>query len=105
MKDFDAYQDFTDTTMKLDKAKLIYCALKLAGEAGEVAEKVGKGIRDHSNHVDPRALALEIGDVLWYVAQLARCIDYNLSEIAALNVRKLKDRQKRGVLGGSGDDR
>ena len=87
---------------------LTYCALKLSGEAGEVAEKVGKAIRDDGGVVSPdrrASLAKELGDVLWYVAGSAGELGYSLSEIALANLDKLASRKSRGVLGGSGDDR
>ncbi len=86
-----------------DKA-LVYLALKLSGEAGEVAEKVGKNLRD-GGQLDDQLLAKELGDVMWYVAVLAEHLGYDLSEIAEMNIKKLKDRKERGVLGGSGDSR
>ena len=89
-------------------AWLAYPALGLAGEAGEVAEHAKKAIRDDGGTVsDERkeAMSKELGDVLWYVAQLATELDLNLDEIAAQNLEKLLSRQQRGVLSGSGDDR
>lgn len=83
---------------------LEYLALKLCGESGEVAEKIGKSIRDNKP-LDDIDMAKELGDVLWYVANLAQFLGYDLSEIAQMNLDKLKDRQTRGVLGGSGDNR
>ncbi len=80
----------------------------LAGEAGEVAEHAKKAIRDDRGEVsDTRraAMAKELGDVLWYVAQLATELDLNLDEIAHTNLDKLLSRQQRGVLSGSGDER
>ena len=87
---------------------LTYPALGLCGEAGEVAEKVKKAIRDDGGVLtDERraALAAEIGDVLWYVAQLATEADLDLGAIADENLSKLLSRQERGVLQGSGDRR
>ena len=89
-------------------AWLTYPALGLAGEAGEVAEHVKKAIRDDGAGVTPErraALARELGDVLWYVSQLATELDLDLDAIAAENLEKLLSRQRRGVLSGSGDDR
>ncbi len=83
-------------------------ALGLAGEAGEVADKVKKVIRDHGGRFDPvrcEEIALEIGDVLWNCAVLADRIGYRLGTIARMNNRKLKSRFLRGKLGGSGDNR
>lgn len=108
----NTYQTFTDTTAQPGERQeqigwLVYCALKLNGEAGEVAEKVGKYVRGDFELDDEnkRLLGLEIGDVLWYCAQLARALDFTLEEIAQMNIDKLTDRVRRGVLRGSGDNR
>jgi NTP pyrophosphatase (non-canonical NTP hydrolase) len=85
---------------------LTYPALGLCGEAGEVAEKVKKALRDdggmltHGRHA---ALAAELGDVLWYVAQLASEAGLDLDTLAEENLTKLLSRKERGVLQGSGD--
>ncbi|HWY18893.1 MAG TPA: nucleoside triphosphate pyrophosphohydrolase family protein [Solirubrobacteraceae bacterium] len=87
---------------------LAYPALGLAGEAGEVAEHAKKTIRDDGGQVsDERRVAMskELGDVLWYVAQLASELGLELDEIAQANLDKLLSRQERGVLSGEGDDR
>ena len=89
-------------------ANLLYPTLGLCGEAGEVAEKVKKLLRDDAGVLsDERraALAKELGDVLWYVAQLATEARLDLDEIAGANLAKLRSRHERGRLGGSGDDR
>ena len=112
MNDLDRYQEFTRTTAiyPTDASRvnigLVYCGLKLAGEAGEVAEKIGKAIRDNSGMIDePRreALVLELGDVLWYVARLADELGVAMSQITARNIDKLSARKLAGKLGGSGD--
>ncbi|SVD42579.1 uncharacterized protein METZ01_LOCUS395433 [marine metagenome] len=83
-----------------------YLATGLAAEAGEVAGLISKGIRgDHMGMVDHNDLVKEIGDVLWFVSQLATQMDIDLSEVAEINLAKLEDRQKRGKLKGSGDNR
>ncbi len=87
---------------------LLYPTLGLCGEAGEVAEKVKKMIRDDAGVLTGErraALSKELGDVLWYAAQLATEAGLNLDEVAAANLDKLLSRQQRGVLQGSGDDR
>lgn len=101
----DKYQqEALGTAIYPQNRALEYLALKLCGESGEVAEKVGKSIRDNKP-LDDKDLAKELGDVLWYVANLAQFLGYDLSEVAEMNLTKLKDRQNRGVLGGSGDNR
>ncbi len=87
---------------------LLYPTLGLCGEAGEVAEKVKKLLRDDGGVLtDARraALAKELGDVLWYVAQIATEADLDLGGVAEANLEKLLSRQERKVLQGSGDDR
>ena len=83
------------------KDALAYLALGLVSEAGEVAGKVKKKIRDGTDH----DVASEIGDVLWYCAMLADYFDVDLGKIMEDNIDKLQSRKKRGVLGGSGDSR
>jgi NTP pyrophosphatase (non-canonical NTP hydrolase) len=87
---------------------LLYPTLGLCGESGEVAEKVKKMLRDDGGVLsDERrsALAKELGDVLWYAAQLATEAGLDLDAVATANLEKLLDRQRRGALRGSGDDR
>jgi NTP pyrophosphatase (non-canonical NTP hydrolase) len=107
--DLCEYQRLSRRTAEYPReAWLAYPALGLAGEAGEVAEHAKKAIRDDGGAVLPErreALAKELGDVLWYVAQLASELELDLDEIAADNLEKLLSRQRRGVLSGSGDDR
>src|ERR1700691_620920 len=103
------YQALSRRTAEYPRdAWLAYPALGLAGEAGEVAEHAKKAIRDDGGQVtDERraAMAKELGDVLWYVAQLASELKLDLDEIAQTNLDKLLSRQRRGVLSGSGDER
>jgi NTP pyrophosphatase (non-canonical NTP hydrolase) len=103
------YQRLSRRTAEYPReAWLTYPALGLAGEAGEVAEHAKKTLRDDRGTVsDARraALAAELGDVLWYVAQLATELDLQLEDIAQGNLEKLLSRQRRGVLSGEGDDR
>jgi NTP pyrophosphatase (non-canonical NTP hydrolase) len=86
----------------------MYCALGVAGEAGEVAEKIKKAYRDDEGNLtsDRRAdLLKEIGGVLWYIANLAAQCGATLDDVASLNLAQLADRKARGVLRGSGDNR
>jgi NTP pyrophosphatase (non-canonical NTP hydrolase) len=110
----DEYQNYALNTWKgkLPGTELgrVYLALKLAGEAGEAAEKCGKLIRDKQGLIDisggdKHAIALELGDVLWYLSVLAGELGFTLEEVANMNLEKLRDREARGVLGGSGDNR
>jgi NTP pyrophosphatase (non-canonical NTP hydrolase) len=104
------YQELSRRTATYPGAgeNLVYPTPGLAGEAGEVAEKVKKLLRDDGGVMsDERraALAGELGDVLWYVAQVATEAGLDLEEIAQANLDKLLSRQRRGVLSGSGDSR
>ena len=104
------YQNQSRTTAVYPNAgaNLTYPALGLCGEAGEAAEKVKKAIRDDGGQLTPArraALAAELGDVLWYLAQLATEAGLDLDEIAEENLHKLLSRRERGVLQGSGDRR
>lgn len=83
---------------------VVYPALGLCEEAGEVAGKLAKAIRG-STEVDKPAVKKELGDVLWQLANLAFDLGLSLEEIATENIEKLRSRQARGVLNGSGDDR
>jgi NTP pyrophosphatase (non-canonical NTP hydrolase) len=86
----------------------IYPTLGLAGESGEVAEKIKKVIRDKNGIIDDEtreAIKKELGDVLWYVSQLATELGLSLDEVAGKNIEKLYDRMERGKLKGNGDNR
>jgi NTP pyrophosphatase (non-canonical NTP hydrolase) len=106
---FASYDEWRKTTdVSNDSRDLVYPALGVNGEAGELAEKVKKLIRDnHCQLTDDirRLILLECGDVLWYVAQMAHRLGSSLGEVALMNVDKLESRKERGVLRGSGDDR
>ncbi|EAQ69246.1 putative pyrophosphatase/ MazG family [Synechococcus sp. RS9909] len=108
--DFNSYQQSARTTALYPHvgANPIYPTLGLSGEAGEVADKVKKVLRDRGGVFDATVreeLKLELGDVLWYVAQLASELGLSLEEVAAANLAKLASRAARGRLSGSGDHR
>jgi NTP pyrophosphatase (non-canonical NTP hydrolase) len=108
---FDDYQKQALTTVipTGDEFKdLLHWVLGLNGEAGEVADKLKKIIRDKDSVItaeDKQELAKELGDVLWYLAVFAHDLDISFNDIAVRNIAKLKSRQARGVLGGKGDNR
>jgi NTP pyrophosphatase (non-canonical NTP hydrolase) len=86
----------------------MYCALKLNGEAGEVAEKIGKVVRDDNMKFSPEktlAIAKELGDTLWYISSLAKELGFSLNDIAKMNIDKLKQRKDNNKLHGEGDNR
>lgn len=108
---FEEYQKFTKETAiypKENGQNLVYTTLGMASEAGEVAGKLKKVIRDKNGVVDEavkKDMASEIGDVLWYVSQLSAELGLKLDEVASANIEKLKSRKERGTLPGSGDNR
>lgn len=86
----------------------VYPTLGLSGETGEVAEKIKKIIRDKNNQIDEETcteIEKELGDVLWYLSQLATELGLSLDEIASRNLEKLFSRKKRGKINGNGDNR
>ena len=100
----NGYQQQAAATAIYPKPRAIeYLALGMCSEAGEVAGKVKKAIRDGGDFTE--ALIDETGDVLWYVSEMARQLGVTLEELASRNLNKLQSRQSRGVLGGSGDVR
>jgi NTP pyrophosphatase (non-canonical NTP hydrolase) len=108
--DFQAYQLQSRATARYPNAGAnpIYPTLGLCGESGEVADKVKKVLRDENGAFTPEviaALELELGDVLWYVAQLATELGLELDQIAQANLDKLASRAARNVIAGSGDRR
>lgn len=105
MTDFNDYQEFVKT-MKVypEKHAIYYPALGLAGEAGEITEKVKKWLRG-DKELDREGLLKELGDPLWYIASLADDLGYTLQEVVNANVEKLTSRKARGVTRGDGDNR
>ena len=109
VSDLDMYQKVALTTAIYPREQaIIYPTLGLTGEAGEVANKVKKIIRDGSNSKDEKLVSeikAEIGDCLWYIAVLADDFDIKLSDIASTNIEKLANRKKNNTIHGSGDTR
>lgn len=112
--DFNEYQevaascDFYEKTDDITAVGFLEKILGLSGEAGETADKFKKIIRDKDGKMseeDKLAITKELGDVLWYVASIARYLDVPLSEVARLNVEKLQSRLRRNKLHGEGDER
>lgn len=107
----DEYQTKALTTVIASDSEfrdLLHWVLGINGEAGEIAEKVKKIIRDKAGEVsdkDKEEMAAEVGDVLWYLAVFAHHLGVPFEQIAQANLDKLQSRQARGVLGGSGDNR
>ena len=86
------------------EVRLVENTLGLVGEAGEVAEKIKKYLRDNTK-VDKQDIVSELGDILFYNTSISNYFDSNLQQIMEMNMAKLNDRAKRGVIKGSGDKR
>lgn len=107
-EEYDIQASSTDSMNYGGLPNIAYYSLKLAGEAGEVAEKVGKLFRDKNGELhaeDAKELLKELGDVLWYLSRIAHILGSSLAFVAAMNVKKILSRKARGVTGGSGDNR
>lgn len=103
-KEFDTFESTTD----LNRPEFLEKVLGLAGESGETTDKIKKIIRDKGGRADTddvEAIKKELGDVIWYVASIARYLGIPFSEVAKENIKKLSSRKKRGKLHGEGDDR
>lgn len=86
----------------------VYAVIGLSGECGEIAEKFKKIIRDKGGVVsneDKHLITKELGDVMWYLANIAKDLNIKLNTVAKENIKKLKSRKKRGKIMGSGDNR
>ncbi len=108
--DFNTYQRQARLTAQYPNlgSNNIYPTLGLVGEAGEVAEKVKKVIRDKNGIFDEESkigIKKELGDVLWYISNLCNEFNFELEEVALKNLEKLKLRAAKGKISGSGDDR
>lgn len=106
---FNEYQKLAKATDIYSEKYAFFChVLGLAGEAGEVIDKVKKIYRDNDgNFTDAKKieLAYELGDALWYIACIAYDLEISLEDIAKMNISKLEDRKNRNKLNGSGDHR
>lgn len=105
--DFNSYQEKALQTA-IYPMPIIYPALALNGESGEIAEKVKKVLRDNNGVFDDeskKSIAKEIGDVLWYCAALSEDLGFSFDDIALMNLNKLKSRKDRDKLHGNGDNR
>ena len=112
--DFNEYQKKSRVTAIYPNLgdNLPYLALGIAGEAGEVADKVKKFIRDdHFSSIkdltpeQKTGVVKELGDILWYISQIATEFDFTLEQLAQINIEKLSSRMNRKELQGSGDER
>lgn len=108
--DFKEYQKKAKKTALYPKIgeNFVYPTLGLVGEAGEIAEKVKKIFRDKNGKVDAenkKMIEKELGDVLWYISQLASELELSLDDVAKNNIEKLYSRLERGKLHGDGDNR
>ena len=103
---FNEYQKFVASIKRYPKEyTMLYPTLGLCGEAGEVAEKVKKHIRDGAKENFKENITKELGDVLWYLSALAGDLDITLQDIADTNKAKLEERLKKNTLHGNGDNR
>lgn len=117
MLDFNEYQkkahetaDYPSGTIGAEHHAVdyIYPAMALSEEAGEVAGKFAKAVRDNNGIIDDErkeAIKKELGDVLWFIAELCTVLNIPMEEVAQKNLEKLASRKARGVIHGSGDDR
>lgn len=106
---FDEYQIESNKTAQYPKeSALYYCGLGLTGEAGEVAEKLKKVLRNDGGVISDKKkeeIQKELGDVLWYIAQLCTVMNVSMQDVAQGNLTKLFDRMERDVLKSEGDNR
>lgn len=107
---FDEYQKESRKTAKYPDIgnNFVYPTLGLAGESGEVAEKIKKVWRDNNcqiNEVEKREVTKELGDVMWYLSQLATELNLSLENIALFNLQKINLRKQNNKIKGTGDNR
>ena len=102
---FKTYSDWVENKIITEgQTRLIENVLGLVGEAGEVAEKIKKQMRDNTE-VSVDDIIKEIGDVVFYSTALAKFYNKNLRDVIDLNIQKLDEREAKGNIKGSGDDR
>ncbi|MCH4147083.1 MAG: nucleoside triphosphate pyrophosphohydrolase family protein [Prevotella sp.] len=106
---FNDYQDAAyKTALYPQNLKILYPLIGLAGETGEVAEKIKKVLRDNNgvfSEDKKMEIAKELGDVLWYLSAIAKDMDYSLDDIANMNLQKIQARKENGRIHGNGDNR
>ncbi len=107
---FDEYQKLSKSTAQYSEfvPPWVYLALGLAGESGEVVDKLKKVVRNNNGTFSDEAkieLQKELGDVLWYVSQLCEELGFSMDEVARINRAKLVDRKERNVIQSRGDNR
>ena len=103
--DICAYSQWVEGKIMTEgETRLVENTLGLIGESGEIAEKIKKLLRDNTK-VEAQDIIKELGDVAFYLTALANYFGSSLTEVLELNIIKLNDRQERGVLKGSGDNR
>lgn len=118
---FKKYQELANGTNRIPRCDLfvsdkgatndigvLYCALGLAGETGEVIEKIKKTYRDDLMYFSPEKkeeIAKELGDIMWYLAGICTELGLSLDDVAEGNIKKLQQRLKDGKIHGSGDNR
>lgn len=113
--DFNNYQEEAFTFAKYPSGKVegnscswLYPAMALAEEAGEVAGKFAKAVRDKEGFLseeDKKEIGKELGDCLWQISAIAYELNFKLEDIALNNIHKLEDRRARNVISGNGDNR
>lgn len=105
---FEQYDRWLSSNILNPQRDLLLQVLGICGEAGEIAEKMKKIVRDKKGIIseeDKALMAKELGDVLWYLARFAQSIDMTIEDVALLNMKKLESRKERGVVLGNGDER
>ena len=101
-------EDGKESDHQYNLSRYVYPALGLVGEAGEVAEKIKKIVRNNNGKYDEdkkNEIKKELGDVLWYIQQLCTEFGLSMDHVAWTNISKLEDRKERNVIKGEGDNR